>query len=1082
MIRFLRHIILSLLFIFVLGLADGWGQDAPIEQHVCQDASVTYHMFGFNGSDVQWSIVDLSDKVKRSEIYTITNTRPHDTQTEYFKNEFTHAWTAATYPTGVYTLKILETNGTCSGEKELKVNLYSKPAVPVVTVNQMACYGEQGGLSVDLSGVRVPPALSLQIRLVYAADDSPVVGKDWANTSGTSHVFSDLLGGDYKIQIRYVLGGNQVRGSVVASPINTLVNPPLLTVSSAAVTTPIACNGGDAEVTIVASGGTAPYTYTLNGVSNDTGLFMSKAGTYSYHVNDANGCATASSDLSIAQPTPLLLTLESTTDVDCAGEATGAIDIDVTGGETTALSFDGTQEPISLGTSALNNLTAFTLEGWVQFLTDKSSGQHSFFGQNNVIEFGFESGNLTVWTVSGGSAFYPYANYPTDGNWHHVAATGNGTTLKLYIDGVEVASGGSGTPSYGSSTDPLRIGAGVWNETASSNAFDGQMSTVRFWNVARKEAQIKSGMNQDMDGSESGLIAAYKLDEGSGTSIGGVGSSAPDLSINSAFNTKWINNAPVYSYNWTRGGVPVATTQDLTDVIEGDYHVTVTTRDGCTVSETYTIGTDVDNVNPIALCQDIIIQLDVSGSATISAADIDNGSSDNCGIASMSVSPSSFDCSNVGENTVTLTVIDNKGNTATCTSKVKVEDDTPPNAVCQDITIQLDDSGNASITAAQINNGSNDACGIANLAASQTDFTVADIGINTVILTVTDNNGNTSTCEAKVTVEDNVAPTASCQDITVYLDATGNVSITAAQIDNGSSDASGIQSLSVSPSSFDCSNVGGNPVTLTVTDKNGNVSTCTATVTVVDNLAPTINCVPNKSVNVDAGSCSALVNGLAPTTADNCSVVLQTWTLSGATAANSSTTGINDASGQTFNVGTTTVTYTIEDAAGNEATCSFDVTVTKENNISLVDVTGTTNPESDAGFTNGTHCPDLNGLQAVIEPSGNTYSPGTSQVQFRVNRLCDTGAWSFNYSIGGTGVTVHEVLISGVGTTTNASGVVNADAGTDYILFTIDINNVVGTILPIDFTISDGGTDSAIKDAITIQHNLKIIPQIVGFE
>jgi hypothetical protein len=43
---------------------------------------------------------------------------------------------------------------------------------------------------------------------------------------------------------------------------------------------------------------------------------------------------------------------------------------------------------------------------------------------------------------------------------------------------------------------------------------------------------------------------------------------------------------------------------------------------------------------------------------------------------------------------------------------------------------------------------------------------------------VTDANGNTSTCDATVTVEDNVAPTAICQNITVQLDATGNVTIT----------------------------------------------------------------------------------------------------------------------------------------------------------------------------------------------------------------------------------------------------------------------------------------------------------------
>ncbi|MEY8867889.1 hypothetical protein AB9K24_00150, partial [Meridianimaribacter flavus] len=94
----------------------------------------------------------------------------------------------------------------------------------------------------------------------------------------------------------------------------------------------------------------------------------------------------------------------------------------------------------------------------------------------------------------------------------------------------------------------------------------------------------------------------------------------------------------------------------------------------------------------------------------------------------------------------------------------------------------------------------------------------------------TDNNGNVSTCSATVTVEDNTAPTAVCQNATVVLDASGNGSITTSDIDNGSNDACGIASMSLDQTSFDCSNVGANTVTLTVTDNNGNVSTCSATV------------------------------------------------------------------------------------------------------------------------------------------------------------------------------------------------------------------------------------------------------------
>ena len=57
---------------------------------------------------------------------------------------------------------------------------------------------------------------------------------------------------------------------------------------------------------------------------------------------------------------------------------------------------------------------------------------------------------------------------------------------------------------------------------------------------------------------------------------------------------------------------------------------------------------------------------------------------------------------------------------------------------------------------------------------------------------MTDNNGNESETTAMVTIQDNVAPTAAAHDLTLELDATGSGSITAAQVDNGSSDACGI--------------------------------------------------------------------------------------------------------------------------------------------------------------------------------------------------------------------------------------------------------------------------------------------------
>ncbi|MFV8367918.1 HYR domain-containing protein, partial [Flavobacterium sp. XS1P27] len=104
---------------------------------------------------------------------------------------------------------------------------------------------------------------------------------------------------------------------------------------------------------------------------------------------------------------------------------------------------------------------------------------------------------------------------------------------------------------------------------------------------------------------------------------------------------------------------------------------------------------------------------------------------------------------------------------------------------------------------------------------------VFPIGTTNVIWTVTDaaTIANTTTCSFDVTVVDATAPVAKAKNVIVQLDNLGAGSVTAAQVDNGSNDACGIQSLSVSPNTFTCANVGANTVTLTVTDNNGNVST-----------------------------------------------------------------------------------------------------------------------------------------------------------------------------------------------------------------------------------------------------------------
>ncbi|MFT5862934.1 MAG: hypothetical protein ACI828_001587 [Flavobacteriales bacterium] len=377
----------------------------------------------------------------------------------------------------------------------------------------------------------------------------------------------------------------------------------------------------------------------------------------------------------------------------------------------------------------------------------------------------------------------------------------------------------------------------------------------------------------------------------------------------------------------------------------GDNDVTITVTDGNgninTCVATVTVNTGLASVEPIAVCQSITVQLDVDGVANITTSDIDNGST-LCGggVPVLSADITSFGCGDIGDNTVTLTVSDGMGMSVTCTATVTVEDMIAPNVVCQNITVQLDINGVATITAADVDNGSSDFCGVATTAIDVTSFDCNSLGVNTVQLTVTDINGNAAVCNATVTVEDVAAPTVVCQNITVALDAAGVATITAADLDNGSSDNCAIDTLVVDITSFGCDDLGANTVILTVTDVNGNPASCTAIVTVEDNIDLIVNGpgdLTEETTNTDT-TCETVVLYDPITATDNCGqsqiTIVQTAGLG---------------SGAIFPIGTTTETYDITDANGVVTTYSFEIEVTDGTNPEVTNCPGNTTEIVDAG-------------------------------------------------------------------------------------------------------------------------------------
>jgi hypothetical protein len=245
--------------------------------------------------------------------------------------------------------------------------------------------------------------------------------------------------------------------------------------------------------------------------------------------------------------------------------------------------------------------------------------------------------------------------------------------------------------------------------------------------------------------------------------------------------------------------------------------------------------TVVDNINPVAIAQNITLQLDAAGNAITTADAIDNSSTDNCSITGKSLDVSSFTCSNLGINTVVLTVTDQSGNENSTTATVTVVDAINPVAIVQNITVELDASGNAATAAEAIDNNSTDNCSITNKSLDVSSFTCANLGANAVVLTVTDQSGNENSTAATVTVEDNINPVAIGQDIMLDLAGNASVSIVAADVNNGSTDNCEVSSLSIDEDTF--TEVGVYPVVLTATDSSGNTNDVTVTVTVGDTLS-----------------------------------------------------------------------------------------------------------------------------------------------------------------------------------------------------------------------------------------------------
>lgn len=190
----------------------------------------------------------------------------------------------------------------------------------------------------------------------------------------------------------------------------------------------------------------------------------------------------------------------------------------------TSLTFDNLNS-IDCGTnSAFTDLDAFTIEAWVNWddlapnayiaSTEMRDGEFraGWVLKAESSKFYLKTGNGTGWNQVAAATTIPQIN-----TWYHVAATYTTTEMKLYINGVEEGVASIGSPMQ-YSTANMAIGGGV---SMYNNRFmKGRLADVRLWNVVRTPAEIAAKMAPgSLAGTEAGLVANWKMNEGTGDNL-----------------------------------------------------------------------------------------------------------------------------------------------------------------------------------------------------------------------------------------------------------------------------------------------------------------------------------------------------------------------------------------------------------------------------------------------------------------------------------------------------------------------------------------------------------------------------------
>ncbi|MCC9018419.1 HYR domain-containing protein [Flavobacterium lipolyticum] len=769
-------------------------------------------------------------------------------------------------------------------------------------------------------------------------------GGTWSIVSGggsiTGSVYTPAdVTADTAVTIRYTVASN---GSCAASSsdVTFTVNAFAGTANNTTPTTAI-CETATKTLTATPAGGTwsivsgggsiTGSVYTPADVTADTAV------TIRYTVASNGSCAASSSDVTFTvnafagtanNTTPTTAICETATKTLTATPAGGTWSIVSGGGSITGSVY--TPADVTADTAVTIRYTVASNGSCAASSSDVTFTVNAFAGTAT---------NTTPTTAICETATKTLTATPAGGTWSIVSGGGS-ITGSVYTPAnvtadtavtirYTVASNGSCAASSSDVTFTVNAFAGTANNTTPTTAIcETATKTLTAtpaggtWSIVSGGGSITGSVYTPADvTADTAVTIRYTVASNgscaaSSSDVTFTVSPLPTASITGALTAcltttlSAVTDASSATFVWYKDNTVISgqTNQTLTVTQDGDYKVKViNTLTGCEQTSAVSTVKVSDTQKPT---KPVLADITGECNATVIAPT----TTDNCSGTITGTTTDPLIYNTQGTHSITWSFDDGNGNIETAIQKVILKDLTQPTITCPSNVTAVADTNSCAATGVVLGTPvTSDNCSgtvtVTNDAPSS-----FPIGITTVTWTATDAAGNTQTCTQTVTVNDTQKPTITCpSNVTAVADtnscaATGVVLGTPTTSDNCSGT---VTVTNDAPSSFP---IGTTTVTWTATDAAGNTQTCTQTVTVSDTQKPTITCPSNVTAVADTNSCAAtgVVLG-TPVTSDNCSGTV-------------TVTVTNDAP-SSFPIGTTTVTWTATDAAGNTQTCTQTVTV-----------------------------------------------------------------------------------------------------------------------------------------------------------